>query len=580
MSIKIKEIKNNYKITLHKVNEKVIGELPFECLVNVSKKIDDYSQIELRVKKEYYFQLGKIPTRYPLYDEIKNERLIGLNKELYVIKQVTEDEKNGIKTITAYSLEKKLEKINMDIKNEIGFYFIGSDEDRNIYNLNDFMYEETGWRFGHIDKELLYRKTVELTSSHYHYDYDTTHTFIKDDFSYRSYESLDKTWYDFINNDLKEQYECIVDYDNKNKLINLYHIDGFGDNFGLTVSYDNYIKSLEKTHDSSDIVTRLTLEGHEEDCIVESELVTGVNYVENYSYFMDTEDMSEELKQALTSFENACEKRTPRWRGYKNSLSTKRSELTVLQNQEYRYLQELPKLKEIVDIYTQKDMNEQANEVASQYQNMHNLLYGTETTQGITDKIAILENEIRELQNNILVVNNLCKKPTATTIDMTEDIAYDSGSFIFTEELLKELKCFIYSDIYTNTSFLDPNDLISAGKRILDDRCRPTKEWSLDIKDFTKRIDPTRFRQEWKGTLGLGDVVILLDYDKQYYEYVYVTEWTKGFQDGSLSITLSNKKSTSDTTKTIADVLKTAMNNNRIIMRDKTIVNNSRYNRI
>ena len=93
----------------------------------------------------------------------------------------------------------------MDIKNEIGFYFIGSDEDRNIYNLNDFMYEETGWRFGHIDKELLYRKTVELTSSHYHYDYDTTHTFIKDDFSYRSYESLDKTWYDFINNDLKEQ---------------------------------------------------------------------------------------------------------------------------------------------------------------------------------------------------------------------------------------------------------------------------------------------------------------------------------------------------------------------------------------
>lgn len=574
MSVKIKEIKDNYKITLHKVNERVIGELPFECLVKISKKIDDYSEIEIRVKKEYYYQLGKTPKKYPMYDEIKNERLIGLNKELYVIKQVVEDEKTGIKTATAYSLEKKLEKINIDIKNEIGFYFIDSDEDRNIYNLNDFMYEETGWRFGHIDKELLYRKTVNLTNAHYDYDYNINRTFIKDDFSYRSYESLDKTWYDFINNDLKEQYECIVDYDNKNKYINLYHIDGFGDNFGLTISYDNYIKSLEKTHDSSDIVTRLTLEGHEEDCVVESELVTGVNYIENYSYFMDTEDMSDELKQALVLFEDACEKRTPLWKTYKTTLSAKRIELNTLQNQEYRYLQELPKLKEIVDLYTQKDMNEQANEIAQQYETMNGLL------KTLTNNIAILEEEVRQLQNNILVVNNLCKKSTATTINTVEKIAYDSGNLIFTEALLKELKCFIYSDIYTNTSFLDPNDLISAGKRILDDRCRPTKEWSLDVKDFTKRLDPTKFRQQWKGTLGLGDIIILLDYDKQYYEYVYVTEWDKDFQDESLSITLSNKKSTNDNTKIIADILKTAMNNNRIIMRDKTIVNNSRYNRI
>ena len=44
MNIKIKEIKQNYRITLHKVNEKIIGELPFESLISVSKKIDDYSQ--------------------------------------------------------------------------------------------------------------------------------------------------------------------------------------------------------------------------------------------------------------------------------------------------------------------------------------------------------------------------------------------------------------------------------------------------------------------------------------------------------------------------------------------------------
>ena len=104
MSIRIKEIKNSYRVTLHKVNEKIIGELNFNAIQLLEKKIDDYSKLDFCVKKYYYSQINKETKKYPLYDEIKSERLIGLDGELYVIKNITEDDEKGIKNCTAYSM--------------------------------------------------------------------------------------------------------------------------------------------------------------------------------------------------------------------------------------------------------------------------------------------------------------------------------------------------------------------------------------------------------------------------------------------------------------------------------------------
>ena len=38
---------------------------------------------------------------------------------------------------------------------------------------------------------------------------------------------------------IKEQFECIADFDTYNNLVNLYHIDSFGDNIQLYLSMIN-----------------------------------------------------------------------------------------------------------------------------------------------------------------------------------------------------------------------------------------------------------------------------------------------------------------------------------------------------
>ena len=69
-------------------------------------------------------------------------------------------------------------------------------------------------------------------------------------------------------NDIATQFECYPIFDSYNKLINLYDETELGENLELILSYDNYLKSNEKTTDTDEIVTRLTLVGNEELSII------------------------------------------------------------------------------------------------------------------------------------------------------------------------------------------------------------------------------------------------------------------------------------------------------------------------
>ena len=87
---------------------------------------------------------------------------------------------------------------------------------------------------------------------------------------------------------IQDEFCCIPVFDRKNKTLNLYDMDSFGDDLKIVLTKDNYIKSLIRTTSSNDLITRLKLQGNEEKCIVEDVTATGYNYIENYSYFVQT----------------------------------------------------------------------------------------------------------------------------------------------------------------------------------------------------------------------------------------------------------------------------------------------------
>ena len=144
----------DFNLELCKVNKKVLFGIPVKSLNSINRSISDIDTMEISIDKYIYNrQMKKVLN--PLWNDMKDERLICLNdNEYFVIKENKFQSLDNKKNITAYSLEYKFGKIDISFE-DLAFSFRSGDNE-SIYNLNDFMYEETGWKFGHIDETVEY----------------------------------------------------------------------------------------------------------------------------------------------------------------------------------------------------------------------------------------------------------------------------------------------------------------------------------------------------------------------------------------------------------------------------------------
>ena len=549
--VTVKGIEDKYSIELCKTNETPIGALPSDCLDSLTCKLCDLDEAKLTVHKYYYSNIDKIKVGFYLYDEIKPERIITLNNRKFIIKSVEEDDKNKIKILLCYAKQKKLEKNTISVE-DLGFYLMDSDEDQGIFNLDEYMYEETGWRFGHIDNEVRYNSNGEPRL--------------------RWQESVEEDWYTYLNSTLAKQYNCITVFDDEHGLVNLYAIDNFGDDLKIFLSYDNYLKELSRTDNSSDIVTKLKLIGNEEKCHIEDANPTGLNYIENYSYFIESGDMSNELITALDTYDEMVKERTITWKELNTQLLEKQNELTIKKNEEYMAIENYKAQKKSYDYYASKvgtsedstgaytSLAEQLAPIVAQYK---------EDVERLYLEVKNLEEDIANLNASIKQINILCRKPTATD---------SNGNLIFNQQLLDELKLFIYSDTYADDSFYDAEEMLEVGKRNLELSCKPTVSWNISVADFTARLRiPNRVK--WNGTLGLGDVIGLYDTETGEETFVYVIEYTKDFKSKSLSLTLSNKKGNENAFKVVNDLLKQGKLAIKQLSKINWISNDIKYNR-
>lgn len=553
-NVTVNEIKNTYTVKLHKANETPISEIPFSFVNNLKHDLCDIESITLTVNKYYISDLYKERVEYLLYDEFINERMISLDGKLFVIKNISENDKTKVKEITAYGKQKKLEKNYISVS-DVGFYIVDKDEENDIYSLDEYMYEQTGWRFGHVDDLVRYRDAEKTTPR------------------MRWQEDVETDWYDYLNNTLSKQFNCITIFNNKEGLVDLYHIDGFGDEVKILLSYDNYLKELERTSNTSDIVTKLKLVGNEDKCIIEDKNPTGLNYIENYNYFKSTGDMSEGLISALNIYNEVVKERTITWKELNNNVIQWESQLTLKKNEEYMTIEMYRSKRTMLDYYLSK-VNTEADATGTYADLANELSKELEqlkvTKEALYLEVQKLEQDISLAKESIRQLNILCRKPTATDND---------GNLIFNQELLDELKKFIFSDTFSDDSFYDAEEMLEVGTKQLEDKSKPTREWSIDVNDFTERLI-TPNRGQWNGELGLGDVIGLYDIETDTYEYVYFVGYDKNFKDKSLSLTLSNKKGNDNAMKTVKDLIKLGKILDKQYSKNKRLVNDLKYNRL
>ena len=537
-----------FNLELCKVNKEVLCSIPSKSLNSINRSISDIDTMEITIDKYIYNgQMKKVLN--PLWNDVKDERLICLNgNEYFVIKENKFQSFENKKNITAHSLEYKLGKI--DISFEDLAFSLTSGDNEYIYNLNDYMYEETGWRFGYIEDSVRY-DIVEDNKTE----------------KVRLFSSMDARWYKFLMEDICQAFNCTIQFDTLNKVINLYNMNTVAENVQIYLSHDNYINSIERISSTNDIVTRLKLIGNEEMDIIGS-VPTGYPYIENYDYFIKNGEMSNELINSIKKYNEMVEIRNVIWKQLIEEKNKKNEENIKNKKDLYIIYEEIRTLKNIKESYAA------SGDTVNEGLIMVRIAEKQDEQKLLEIEVGRLENELLLIDEDILNINLLCKRETATD---------ENGSLIFNAETLEELKEFVYCDTYNNDSFLNVDDLIEAGKRELSLLCYPTLDYTLDVKNFMSRIMEKSFRHQWKYDIGLGDVVILYDEDLNKEVFLYLTDYSQKpneDEDNSLEITLSNKKFKDKNIRVIADKIKEGSIAMRNLQKKSYVLNNIKYNRI
>ena len=548
----IKELKEKYTLILRKMNGQPMGTILYQSIESITKGIQTISELTFTVSK-YYGVNNEIN---PLYDELKNERLIDLDDvETYIIKSVKEVNDTS-KTITAYSREKKLCKSKVEFE-DICLTLKTRDENiSSCYTLDELLYEATGWRLGYISDRVLY--TSNLTIEDILNNVESDETNITNIEKLRYQESVSTNWYDYIMDDISTQFECYPIFDSYNKVINLYDESELGDNLELVLSYDNYLKLNEKTTSTEEIVTRLTLVGNEDLTVVNCN-PTGLRYIENFTYYIENEEMSNDLIDALELYDIMTKERTIRW-----------NELRILKEEKNTVFTE--KQKKLLLAYSMIQSLETALNMTTS--DSYKSVLSQQLTEQIDQRtllerdINILYTEIQTISEEITVLNKLCRKEYATD---------RNGDLIFDSELLDELKEFIYQDTYTNDNITSDTDLLKLGLKQLGELSRPTKSWTIDSVNFIERLLDNDARNQWEGQLGLGDMIILKGDTA---EPIYLVGYTQDFKNQRLHLQISNKKANNDFSLSIGERLTQAKEAYEDLKANKYLLNSIKLKRL
>lgn len=537
---------NEYSAVLTTISGKPLGQIPSNAIKTISCDIGKPYEIVFNVPKFYMDIIENKKKVHPLFSELKNERQINVdNKVIYSIKSIETVDGQTLK-VKGKSREIRLSEIQIDIE-DTGFTFFTEDKDKKLMSLEKYLYEETGWKLGIVTDKVRYKNGVERNT--------------------RWFESVQKKWYDFLKDDICESFECMMNFDTVQKTVNFFMEEELGDDIGLYLSKDNYIKSLKRTYDSDKIITRMKIVGNE-DMDIAGTVVNGSPYIENFSYFMEIKEMSEPLIKALEKYYEMVEKREPIWKKYKDEQTKKRDLAKDLGFDFANLNRQLFSLENSSELHLDAKITNPERKAKI----LHLITQKKAEVSKVRNQLEILEKEISDLDKSCLNLSTLCQKETATD---------DSGNLIFNQELLDELKEYYYTEIYHNDSFLTENveDLVKLAQRKLRDKSNPTSTWNISLLNFLEKLNPIG-RLNWCGELSLGDVVILYDEETDTEEFIYFVGYKHHVSENKIEMTLSNKKTIRDDGRTIADYLTDAKNAMRAFDSKKYLLIQQKYNRL
>lgn len=439
---------------LFKSNGEYVGRLLVDWFSSIEGKLTDTSTITYKIPSTLTVRGGAVEPN-PVFDIVKAEMLLEVQGVVYVIKDIKKVEgTTTYKEIKGYSREVKLTKRDVILSDNLKQIY---SDDINVADgvIND-LETATTWSMGYLDEEARVDGVNGGNMPKYRYFEET--------------EGL--KWLDYLRNGFAEAFDALVLFNTKEKKVDIYNEETFGDHSGLTLAIDNFIKEINITRNTNELVTRLY-------CNVEGMYITennptGQNYIENFSYFIENELMSEELINALLLHEEMVEDVSEDLVYAQEELKQLRIEEADLNATIAAQEEEMVGLKSIQSAYIKAEDNENLANISKKI-----------------DELEIKINQtIRALQEVQFFIERYLGDIEYFASALSRETVVDrEGNRIFTDELLDEIDEYIFEEDFIDTIYTNEEELYKGMVDTLKEKCYPTVSIDITSSDFIKYIN-------------------------------------------------------------------------------------------
>ena len=341
---------------------------------------------------------------------------------------------------------------------------------------------------------------------------------------YRSFNVSSKTVLDFVF-EIATTFVALAIWDTVNRTVSLYNLDNFGADKGLTVSYDKLLKSIDYISNPDEMATRLKCFGYN-GLSIQSVNPTGSNYIENFSFFLDTylQDingnilshsryMSDGLCKAILAYNTLVQNSTGQFNTLIVTLSAQQSTLTTQKN-------------DLNTLSTQMNVLTDQLDVAQST---------SQPTATILSQIATLQTQINS-QNALINTSNINISTTQASISALQATLSIANNF--TSAQIIERNQYIIEKVWEDTNYIIAQDLYNDGLKKFEALRTPQLAISIDIVNLLEIIGE---QHNWEK-LNIGDIITV------YYPKLKINIKTKineiriNFGTGNITIAISNIK--------------------------------------
>lgn len=382
---------------LQTADERTIGTLPNVANLKITVNFSETSEISFDLPA---YSDG-VPT--PLYDQVVGYKVI--RTEHYGIFLLMKPEISGdgieeIKSVTGYSLEKKLENKQFFLEEGTFNFWNPATPDDTI--LGRILEVSPGWKAGYVAPSLIGR--------------------------YRTFDQYDDYALSFLYDDAMDTFRCVVVFDVYNKTINAYDADDDVSTLPIYLGFDNLVTDLDITELTDELVTAMTPSGAD-DLDIRQVNPTGTNWIYDISYFIENGDIPSALAEKWTEWQKSVLNRQEYYKG----LVGLRASATA------RLLSEQAKL---VDRKAELDDLTNQQSVTIQALALETTADGKASQQKKLDEInANMEKKKKEVADQEAVVADI-----KTTLDASNPDSYPAQIKAVNDEL--KLSAFFTADEY------------------------------------------------------------------------------------------------------------------------------------